>query len=47
MNHERKRILVVEDDPSLASWIADYLTDQLSSISVWASSCERDPLRVV
>ena len=27
--------------------LADYLTDQLSSISVWASSSERDPLRVV
>jgi dinuclear metal center YbgI/SA1388 family protein len=27
--------------------LADYLTDQLAEISVWASRSERDPLRVV
>jgi dinuclear metal center YbgI/SA1388 family protein len=27
--------------------LADYLTDQLSNVAVWASSSERDPLRVV
>ena len=34
MNHERKRILVVEDDPSLAAWIADYLTDHDFEVTV-------------
>jgi two-component system OmpR family response regulator len=34
MNAERKRILVVEDDPSLAAWIADYLTDHDFEITV-------------
>jgi dinuclear metal center YbgI/SA1388 family protein len=27
--------------------LADYLTDQLSNVSVWASRTERDPIRVV
>jgi dinuclear metal center YbgI/SA1388 family protein len=27
--------------------LADYLTDQLSSVTVWASRRERDPLRVI
>ena len=27
--------------------LADYLTDQLSSVTVWASRGERDPLRVI
>ncbi|MDY6983503.1 MAG: response regulator transcription factor, partial [Pseudomonadota bacterium] len=31
---DRKRILVVEDDPSLASWIADYLTDHAFEVTV-------------
>ncbi|MGP1609756.1 MAG: response regulator, partial [Burkholderiales bacterium] len=34
MNLERKRILVVEDDPSLAAWIADYLTDHDFEVTV-------------
>lgn len=34
MSYERKRILVVEDDPSLAAWIADYLTDHDFEVSV-------------
>src|SRR5690606_13898090 len=34
MATKRKRILVVEDDPSLASWIADYLTDHDFEITV-------------
>jgi putative NIF3 family GTP cyclohydrolase 1 type 2 len=27
--------------------LADYLTDQLSTVSVWGSRSERDPLRIV
>ena len=34
MTAERKRILVVEDDPSLAAWIADYLTGHAFEITV-------------
>jgi two-component system OmpR family response regulator/two-component system response regulator RstA len=34
MTVERKRILVVEDDPSLAAWIADYLSDHDFEVTV-------------
>lgn len=34
MTAGRKRILVVEDDPSLAAWIADYLTDNDFEVTV-------------
>jgi DNA-binding response OmpR family regulator len=34
MTVDRKRILVVEDDPSLAAWIADYLTDHAFEVTV-------------
>jgi len=33
-NESNKYILIVEDDDSLASWIADYLTDQNFSVGV-------------